>query len=223
MQTLFKKIIVILVISTMVVSCAGMKDSTRTKVEGTAAGAGIGALVGAGLGAVIGGKEGAAIGAGAGALLGGAVGYGAGTLIANKKEQYATEEERLEAEITIVAQHNRELDDYNEKMTAKINDMKKEILVLQSRYANDENRLAVMKTKQTEINKVIDETNTLMESKKNELTALNDYQQSLNNATNQPNIAKLKQEIETLKNNIDVLDKKNVQMAKLVQSLNVRK
>lgn len=223
MQTLFKKIIVILVISTMLAACAGMKDSTRTKVEGTAAGAGIGALVGAGVGAVIGGKKGAAIGAGAGALLGGAVGYGAGTLIANKKEQYASEEERLEAEITTVAQHNKELDDYNQKMTAKINDTKQEIRALQSRYANDEKKMAVMKTKQAEINKLIDETNTLMGSKKNELTALIEYQQSLNNATNQPNIAKLKKEIETLKNNIDLLDKKNVQMAKLVQSLNVRK
>jgi outer membrane protein OmpA-like peptidoglycan-associated protein len=55
--------------------CATNPYTGERKVNDTATGAGIGALVGAGTGALIGGGEGAAIGAGAGALLGGGIGY----------------------------------------------------------------------------------------------------------------------------------------------------
>ena len=80
------------------VGCANIaNDRTRTQTEGTLAGAGIGALLGAGIGAATGGSRGALAGALIGATVGGVAGLAYGTSVANKKEEYASEEAWLEA------------------------------------------------------------------------------------------------------------------------------
>ncbi len=90
----------------MVSGCATMNDSTRTKAEGTGFGALLGAAAGAGIGALAGGGDGALIGAAAGAALGGAGGYAAGSYVAERKQEYANEEDRLDGEINVVVKLN---------------------------------------------------------------------------------------------------------------------
>lgn len=77
------------------------QDFNQTMVEGAVAGV----LVGALLGAAIGGKRGAAIGAGAGL----AAGLGAGYMVAKQKENYATEEARLDSMVGDVKADNAKL------------------------------------------------------------------------------------------------------------------
>lgn len=74
-------------------------DFNRTLVEGVAIGAVAGAALGALAGWAAGGGRGAAIGAGAGAVGGGLLGGAAGTYYAQKKQQYANSEDRLDAMI----------------------------------------------------------------------------------------------------------------------------
>ncbi len=85
--------------------CTTLSDSTRTKTEGTAVGAGGGAVIGGIIGAVVGDVGlGAAIGAAAGA----AIGYGYGSHVAGKKAKYAETEDWLDACIVSLDGKNRE-------------------------------------------------------------------------------------------------------------------
>ena len=223
MKRLFQKLIILSVVLVMFSACV-TTDSGRTKAEGTAVGAGIGAGLGAIAGAIFGGKQGAALGAGIGAVAGAGAGYVAGSAVAKKKQEYAQQEDQLNEQIRVIAENNKELGDYNEQMTTKIAALEKEISVLKSRYSKGKARATALKNKQDEITALISEANTRIDSKKLELARLDEYRQSLNSMQDQTNVAKLDQEVGTLKNNIAMLDKNaNVQMAQLKESLNVRR
>ena len=105
-----QKIIGLSLVGVLLAGCATTSDSTRTKTEGTAVGAGIGAAVGAGLGYIFGGTKGAIIGAGAGAAAGGIGGYAYGSHVANRKQEYATQEDYLDALIVSAQNVNQRTD-----------------------------------------------------------------------------------------------------------------
>ena len=92
-------------------------DQERNDQETTVAqGAGAGVLLGAGIGYVIGGSSGALIGAAAGGL----IGAGLGSSIAERKAQYANEEDFLIAEIRRNLEFSREADAENRQFYAEI-------------------------------------------------------------------------------------------------------
>ncbi|MDR0882729.1 MAG: hypothetical protein LBP55_09360 [Candidatus Adiutrix sp.] len=102
-------------------SCANIaNDRTRTQTEGTLAGAGVGAAIGGLIGALTGNRNtalaGAAIGAGVGAL--GGLAYG--THVANKKAEYATEEEWLNACIQEAQSANQAAAAYRDRLKATL-------------------------------------------------------------------------------------------------------
>lgn len=106
-------------------ACAHLaSDRGRTQAEGLFAGAGIGTLVGLGIGYWLGGKDGAkkgaAIGAGIGAI-GGAI-YG--NHVANKKAEYATEEEWLNECLAQARASNEDAVAYNKELKATLADYK---------------------------------------------------------------------------------------------------
>ena len=87
-------------------------DFNRTIAEGVVFGALLGAMAGAAAGAAVKSKnrgEGAAIGAAIGALAGGVLGGAAGSYYADKKQQYANEEQRLDSILADLRQQNTEL------------------------------------------------------------------------------------------------------------------
>lgn len=87
-------------------------DFNRTIAEGVVFGALLGAMAGAATGAAVKSKnrgEGAAIGAAIGALAGGLAGGIAGSYYADKKQQYANEEARLNSIVADLRQQNTEL------------------------------------------------------------------------------------------------------------------
>ena len=82
--------------------CTNIKDDrTRTKTEGTLAGAAGGALLGAGIAAILNGGDPRAVIAGAatGAAGGGFAGAAYGHAVAKKKETYAKKESALDAQL----------------------------------------------------------------------------------------------------------------------------
>ena len=101
--------------------------------------------------------------------------------------------------------------------------MDKEIANLKSLYMAGRVKEVALKQKQGEINSLISKADKFKESKNKELMALTEYLQSIDQTQDQANVAKLDQEVRMLKNNIAMLDSNNVQMARLVQSLTVRK
>jgi chromosome segregation ATPase len=110
--------------------CANIKDdTTRTKTEGTLAGAGLGALVGAGIGALAGGAHGRGIAAGAaiGAAAGGAGGYAYGSHVARKKQGYAASEERLSAMIDNARSERQSAEAYNSNLRRAIAQQRTEL------------------------------------------------------------------------------------------------
>ena len=92
-----KKIVSVLLVTVLLTGCAGLKDKTRTLTEGATAGAVTGAVIGAGIGYAAGGKEGAVKGAIIGAAAGMIGGAAYGTHAANRKAQYVSQEDYLDA------------------------------------------------------------------------------------------------------------------------------
>ena len=219
MKCLFLKCVSVVMIVLFVVGCAGMNDSTRTKAEATGAGVLIGAAIGGGVGYLVGGKGGAAIGAAAGAAIGGVGGYLVGSTVAERKEKYANEEDRLDGEINVVAQYNNDLKKYNEK-TAKQNEkLEKQVAYLKSNHKKgnvDENAL---KKQKAEINLMISNSNKRKEAMNKELAALSKYHQSVANTMDKTKVTQLAKEISILKKNIAILDGNNKQMAKINSSI----
>src|SRR5215510_1416336 len=107
---MLKDIMTVLLVVTLLAGCATMSDETRTKTESTAVGTGAGAAAGALLGYLLGGKQGALIGAGAGAALGAGGGYLYGNHVANRKKEYARQEDYLDALIVSAQRVNDRTD-----------------------------------------------------------------------------------------------------------------
>ena len=106
---------------TLTGACANISnDSTRTKTEGTMAGAGIGAVLGAAIGAALGGRDGALKGAAIGAGVGALSGFAYGSSVANKKAEYASEEEWLSACLAETQNTNKQAAAYNSRLKASL-------------------------------------------------------------------------------------------------------
>lgn len=217
MKRMFLKSISIFIIICFILGCAGMNDSTRTKSEGAGVGAAGGAAIGALLGQIIGGDTaGTLIGAAIGAAVGGVAGYVAGSSVADRKEKYASEEDRINGEIDIIAQYNKELEDYNQKTVQKNIELEKQVADLKSSKNIDESALT---KKKDEITLMISESNKRKEAMNKELAALEKYHQSVANTMDQTKVTQLAKEISVLKKNIAMLDNNNIQMAKINSSI----
>src|SRR5215475_9173201 len=101
-----RQMIGVMLSTALLAGCA--TDRERTQAEGTGTGAIVGAALGAGLGAIFGGGKGAAIGAGAGAAAGALGGYALGTHVANQKQNFARQEDYLDAVIASARQMNEQ-------------------------------------------------------------------------------------------------------------------
>jgi len=212
------------VVLSMFTGCA-TTDGGRTRAEGTGFGALLGAALGAGAGALIGGKNGALIGAGVGTAVGAGAGYVAGDAVAERKEEYVKTEDELDGKITVVAQYNSDLNVFNDQTATRITELKKEVSELNSKKLTKTAKKEEQRKKRDEINALIHEADQQKITMKNEVIALDKYMKSLNQEQEQDRakMAKLSQEVTLLKKGIAMLDTQNVQMAKIVKSLSVRK
>jgi predicted nuclease with TOPRIM domain len=113
---MIQKVFALVVVLVFIAGCAGMSDETRTQAEGTAVGAGLGAALGAGIGYALGGRDGAFIGAGTGAATGGIGGYFYGKHVANRKKEFARQEDYLDALIASAHGVNEKTDALRQEM-----------------------------------------------------------------------------------------------------------
>ncbi len=108
-----KRRIIAAALSIALAGCAGMDDQQTTVAQG----AGVGALIGAGLGYAIGGNTSSTL---IGAAAGGLIGAGIGSSIAERKAQYAREEDFLVAEIQRNQEFIREANAENNQLYQEI-------------------------------------------------------------------------------------------------------
>ena len=132
---MFKKNVCLIVVMIFFTGCANMSDTNRTKAEGAGYGAAGGAALGALVGLLAGGNTksvlaGAAIGAAAG-LIGG---YAYGSHVANKKAEYASEEDYLNACIASARKINNDTRKYNASLGRDIKRLDKKINRLVAKY-----------------------------------------------------------------------------------------
>src|SRR5215831_16131952 len=180
---MLKDIISASLVVTLLAGCATMSDETRTKTEGTAVGAGVGAVAGGVLGYLLGGKQGAAIGAGAGAALGAGGGYLYGTHVANRKKEYAREEiVQLETETAqLIQRYNQrtiqrgELKKQELTLTKKVEEGQKQLQILQAEIDIQQKALA----KEQQIQNKSKETVARLKSLQDEITRLEDNKAKL--------------------------------------------
>ncbi|MGH8545017.1 MAG: YMGG-like glycine zipper-containing protein [Gammaproteobacteria bacterium] len=131
-----KRLITVILVAFLAAGCATPNQQAHT--EGTAAGAGIGALIGAGLGAAFGGGRGAAIGAGVGALLGSIAGYSYADNIAKRRSDLAGKENDLDARIAFAHGVNEDTQKYNGQLASEINDSAAKVNTLAAQYKNQQ-------------------------------------------------------------------------------------
>ncbi len=113
--------------------CADMSDREVTQAQGTAIGAGAGAI----LGQVIGGNtQSTLIGAGIGSL----AGLAYGTHVANKKASYANTEDWLDACIVQAEDTRKKAVAYNDRLNNQLARLRKEVQI--AKAANDQRKLA---------------------------------------------------------------------------------
>lgn len=222
MRRLFQRLLVVGVVLSLISGCA-TTDGGRTRAEGTGFGALLGAAIGAGAGALIGGKNGALLGTGIGTALGAGAGYVAGDAVAEKKQQYVENEDQLDGQIDSVVQCNCDLTEFNDQIATRIVDLDKEVAHLKSKYRTKKIEVSVINKKKKEIVSLIQVAGQRKIKMNKEVIALNQYINSVDHVQDREKIAKLGQEVEILKKNISMLDSNNLQMAKLVKSLSVRR
>jgi len=222
MVCLLQRLLVLCIVVSMISGCA-TTDGGRTRAEGTGFGALLGAAVGAGIGAAVGGKHGALLGTGIGTALGAGAGYVAGDAVAEKKQQYVENEDQLDGQIYSVVQCNANLQEFNEQTSTIITDLDREVAYLKTRYKAKKVKISEMEKKKKEIASLVNDVDQRKKQMNKEVIALNSYINSVDSVQDRAKIAKLGQEVEALKRNIAMLDSNNLQMAKLLKSLSVRK
>lgn len=210
-----KWMLVLLLVCALLPGCATMSDQNRTRAEG----AGVGALVGAGVGALIGGGRGAAIGAVAGA----GVGFLVGNEVAKRKQNYASTEEFLDAEIASTQEYNRTAREYNQKLSTDIAALEKESKTLRASYDKGKVKKKTLTAKREDLKKRMAQNKKLEENLSKELeiqTAVLE-QEGKERPAGDKRLAKLEQEVKALQKNLDTLRDGSTQLARIDQRLSV--
>ena len=123
------------ILAVTMAGCTGIQDDrTRTQTEGTLVGSSIGAGIGAVIGGLSGGHRGALQGAGIGAVVGGVGGFLAGRHVANRKSEYASQEDWLNDGIASARQTNSDVASYNAGLQQEIDRLDQESARLMAEY-----------------------------------------------------------------------------------------
>lgn len=198
--------------------CTNIKnDTTRTKTEGTLAGAGIGALLGAGVGALAGGGgRSIATGALIGAAAGGATGYAYGSHVAKKKQGYAASEERLRGMIGRTRSERQSAEAYNSNLRRAIVQQRSELNRISSAKRSGQNVRGDADRLRRNLDGNIERTNNQLEHKN---AVLIEAKETLNDAPAGADRSKLQAEYNSLSQEKALLGQQIKQMNGMKQDL----
>ncbi|MBQ9275116.1 MAG: hypothetical protein IJ228_09910 [Succinivibrio sp.] len=144
-------------------------DSTRTKTEGTLVGASIGAGVGALIGALVNGKNGALTGAAIGAGIGSLSGFIVGKNIADRKAEFASREDWLDACIEHAHEVNEQTRSANDGLKREVAALDKESKTLAAQYRKKRVSAAALKSERDSILALQNDTRQNIEALESEL------------------------------------------------------
>jgi chromosome segregation ATPase len=183
--------------SLLFTGCTNIKnDTTRTKTEGTLAGAGLGALLGAGVGALAGGGgRSIATGALIGGAAGGTAGYAYGSHVAKKKQGYASSEERLRAMIGSTRSERQSAEAYNSNLRHAISQQRSELSRIASAKRSGQNVRGDADRLRHNLDGNIERTNDQLEHKN---AVLSEAREALNDAPAGADRSKLQAEYNSL-------------------------
>jgi len=190
-------------------SSTSTSDTNRTRAEGAIGGAVIGGL----LGLAIGGDS-------KGALIGAAVGAGAGLIVGNeiakRKQQYASEEDFLDAEIASAREYNATAVAYNNKLRRNIAQLDRDTQLLTSRYR------AGLASRDDLVNERDNLKGEIASAKKVYGNLEKEYEikvaileEQKKKGANTPQVRALEAEVSQLKKNMDQLQSQSVQLAQI--------
>ena len=203
-------------------ACTNIKDDeTRTKTEGTLTGAGLGAVVGAIIGAVLDGGRGAARGAAIGAGAGGVAGYAYGSHVANKKANYASREEWLDACLVQTEKAHRTTTEYNARLRGELVRLDKETRALETAYKQGKVQRSSLRAEEKRIRQRITETEQLIRRAEAEIGLQNSVVQEARTGGNDDKAARLEAEVRGLREQVDQLKDQSAQLAAMSHRMEV--
>lgn len=200
-----KKLIVLSVLVLFISGCATQGQQTRT--EGTAGGAGIGALLGGLIGYAVGDESGALAGAAVGAVIGGAVGYTYADNIANRHAELAGHENDLDARITFAEGINQDTQELNQLLERDIATLAPEIDALNAQARQEKITKKELDKKRQSVEEKVEETEAALAVAEGELKDLRKFQDRTPDQSDKldSEIAKLEKNLVQLKRNTDTI------------------
>lgn len=199
-----KKIISIFLIFSLLSSCAGMTDWQRTMTECTvtytALGTGIGGIIGQLLGR---NAKGTLMGLAIGAVASGIISGLYCNHVADKKAQYASEQQYLKDCIGSARSVNYEVRQYNALLSKKVSSLNREINALKHQRAHKKYKLEQIKSKLKNESKSAAQTLVTAES---ELKIQREVRRR-EQGQSRVQLAKLDKEINTLNSNVALLNR----------------
>jgi hypothetical protein len=196
-------------------SGAAQTDSERTRTEGAVLGGILGGLIGL----AAGDSKGAAIGA----LVGAGVGYAVGSEVAKRKQQYATTEAFLDAEIARTAEFNQTARAQHERLRRDIAALDKETAALQAQYRAGQASRAQLAAKKRDLDAKLAKNREFEEAlqKEYEINAEILAQESKSRPAADPYLSRLEKENDDLRAQIDQLRRDSAQLAQINDRLSV--
>lgn len=210
---MIKRIICIVLIAALAIPLVGCQTDRGTTV---AQGAGAGAIIGALFGAVVGGRNGALIGAALGAAGGAAV----GVHVANRKAQYASTEDYLDACIASAHQTNQQMRAYNAQLSGQIAQLDAETARLLSRYRSKQVTKSRLLKKRKVVRRKLKEAKAKLARLQKEIS----IQQKVlaqERGKAKGRLAKLQAELQELRKTAAELERQTSQLAALDTRMNV--
>lgn len=190
-------------------------DSQRTRTEGAV----LGGLLGGLIGLATGDEKGAAIGA----VLGAGAGYLIGSEVAKRKEQYASTEAFLDAEIARTAEFNQTARAHHGRLREEIAALDRETLELEARYRQGSATRAQLSKKKGDLDARLAKNREFEEvlQKEYELNAEILAAERPSRPPNDPYLSRLQKENDDLRVQIEQLREGSSQLAEINERLSV--
>ncbi len=214
-----KKFIALMLAIPLINGCGGMSDKNTTRAQG----AGMGAVLGAGLGAIIGNQMGDSTkGAVIGGLLGAAAGGVYGNHVANKKAQFASQEQYIDACIAQAAQVQQQTYAYNQQLRQDITGLEQQVQQANQAYKQKQMSRDQMVAMKKDLNNRVQQANQSLERVGQEIQIQNQVLANERQAGGSgSHLAKLEQQINALQRQKSELQQQTQRLAALNNSMSV--
>lgn len=185
----------IVILASLLAGCASMSDRERTQAQGAGAGAVLGAIIGGVVGHQLGYRDAGIL---VGAALGGAVGRAYGGHVASKKEEFASQEDYLDACLAEARRHYQEARAYNETLQTDIARMNRELDEMLAAGQRSRSEQDALKALQEQVKARIESTNEKIEALRVEIIIQNSVVAQEEESGDAQRIAELRETINRL-------------------------